>query len=191
MAMMMTAPRSSMMASAVRKIFQRGRHAAADSDRTPSGEGDVGRGRDRPAGQGWPVVAACGRRRSEPEPACRRAAAMPGRTRRGQVDSWPSSISRLISSPTSRKNTAISASLIQCRMLDRADDRHGRTREIGFGERRIGDDQRKRRRHHQDDAAGRLTVEKLAEDGNRPLFQILHVASVKPPCLLAGNPVTQ
>jgi hypothetical protein len=41
-------------------------------------------------------------------------AAMPGSVRRLQVESWPSIISRFISSPTSRKNTAISASLIQC-----------------------------------------------------------------------------
>jgi len=41
------------------------------------------------------------------------AAAMPGRMRRGQVDNCPSRTSRLISRPTSRKNTAIRASLIQ------------------------------------------------------------------------------
>src|SRR3954470_5881107 len=45
------------------------------------------------------------------------AAARPGRMRRGQVESCPSKNSRLISRPTSRKNTAISASLIQCKML--------------------------------------------------------------------------
>ena len=45
------------------------------------------------------------------------AAQRPGRTRRDQVESWPSTTSRLISSPTSRKNTAISASLIQCETL--------------------------------------------------------------------------
>ena len=42
------------------------------------------------------------------------AAAIPGSIRRGQVASCPSRNSRLISRPTSRKNTAISASLIQC-----------------------------------------------------------------------------
>jgi hypothetical protein len=41
------------------------------------------------------------------------AAATPGRTRRDQVDSCPSSTSRLISSPTTRKKIAIRPSLIQ------------------------------------------------------------------------------
>lgn len=46
------------------------------------------------------------------------AAQMPGRTRRDHVESWPSITSRLISRPTSRKNTAINASLIQCETLN-------------------------------------------------------------------------
>ena len=45
------------------------------------------------------------------------AAAMPGSARLRHVASWPSSISRLISSPTSRKNTAIRASFIQWETL--------------------------------------------------------------------------
>ncbi len=46
------------------------------------------------------------------------AAATPGRMRRGQVESWPSRNSRLISRPTSRKNTAIRRSLIQWSRLN-------------------------------------------------------------------------
>jgi hypothetical protein len=41
-------------------------------------------------------------------------AAMNGSARRGQESSSPTRISRLISRPTSRKNSAISPSLIQC-----------------------------------------------------------------------------
>ena len=42
------------------------------------------------------------------------SAAMPGSTMREAPRNWPSSTSRLISRPTSRKNTAIRPSLIQC-----------------------------------------------------------------------------
>ena len=38
-----------------------------------------------------------------------------------RCESCPSSTSRLISRPTSRKNTAIRPSLIQCRTLERAE----------------------------------------------------------------------
>lgn len=43
------------------------------------------------------------------------SAAIPGSARRDHVASCPSRSSRLISRPTRRKKTAISASLIQCR----------------------------------------------------------------------------
>ncbi|MNR28871.1 hypothetical protein D3C85_1462190 [compost metagenome] len=42
------------------------------------------------------------------------SAAMPGSTMRAAPRNWPSSTSRLISSPTSRKKIAIRPSLIQC-----------------------------------------------------------------------------
>ena len=93
------------------------------------------------------------------------SAAAPGRMRRGQLDSSPSISSRLTSSPTSRKNTAISPSLIQC-SSDRPANFHMQGMGIGFGQRRIGDDDRQRRRRHQHIAAGGFRLQEVADRGD-------------------------
>ena len=90
--------------------LQRGRHALAEQRQHAEREGDVGRGRESPSRAAPRRIVPVERDdRSAPGTAMPPAAAMPGRMRRDQVESWPSSTSRLISSPTSRKNTAISA----------------------------------------------------------------------------------
>ena len=89
-----------------------GRRAGRHQRQHAQGEGDVGGRRDRPAA----ARLGRGQRQVEARPGPRRR---PGRRRRAGppgagVDSSPTSSSRLISRPTSRKNTAISASFTHC-----------------------------------------------------------------------------
>src|SRR5581483_8058637 len=108
--MMRTAPRSSRMASAVSRTFSAGgtrepRMASTASEKAMS----VAEGTAQPLSvSGEPALNPTKISAGTSMPP---AAARPGSTRRGQVDSSPSTSSRLISSPTRRKNTVIRPSL--------------------------------------------------------------------------------
>ena len=101
------------------------------------------------------------------------SAAMPGSTMREAPRNWPSSTSRLISRPTSRKNTAIRPSLIQCSTDSFEDDgaqaeaELGAQRvEVGWRDPAVGDEQRQQGGEHQDVAAeGFGFQERLQERG--------------------------
>ena len=106
-----------MMASAVRKTFSEAGTRLPSSDSTPSAKAmsvAVGIAQPRQCGRIVAVDRDIDQRRHDHaagggDAGQARAAA--------RSTSWPSSISRLISSPTSRKNTAISPSLTQCETL--------------------------------------------------------------------------
>ena len=111
--MMRIAPRSSMIASAEQEDLQRraarGCRAAPARRarrrcRSPPGSPSRAAPPDRPSS---------GSRRSRPARPCRRRRRPPAARRCAGATARLSSTSRLISSPTSRKNTAISPSLIQ------------------------------------------------------------------------------
>ena len=168
--MIATAPRSSAMATVVRNSLSEVGARLPSSASTPIAKAmSVAAGIAQPRAERR-VARRRRRDRSAPGRPCPAAAAITGSRRRSQVASRPSTNSRLISSPTSRKKTAISPSLIQKWTVigpwrgdsDRP-DRRVQHRLIGMMETAIGDDQRQRRRGDQQDAARRLAGEEMAQ----------------------------
>jgi hypothetical protein len=99
-----------MIASAARKTRSEAGTRGPNSEITPSANAmSVAAGIAQP----WAAGPGLKARYTTAGTAMPPAAAIPGRRRRDQVASCPSSASRLISRPTNRKNTAIRPSLIQ------------------------------------------------------------------------------
>ena len=142
-----------MMASAIRNTLSEVGDAAAEQRQHAEREGDVGRRRDRPAGSAARLAAVdreIDQRRHRPCRRCRddrQSRLLPRRRAR------PTSSSRLISSPTSRKKIAISPSLIhkqqrlaRCRIADRTAAADVQQHVVESGQGRIREHERKRRR---------------------------------------------
>ena len=104
--------------------------------------------------------------------------------------------SRLISRPTSRKNSAIRPSLIG--FVDADAEGMGRERaEIEPGKRRVGEDQCKRRREHEHEAAGGLARHELSQNQSWSIdnaiayaFQEISACSILPEAVLLPSQET-
>ena len=153
--------------------FQRGRHAAAEQRQDTQRKGDVGGGRDRPAGQCRLIVAVDGdidQRRNHHAAGggdARQHAARPGRELAVQhlaLDLQPDQ------QEEDRHQPVIDPQQQRLGDLERAEldgDRRVEQAVIEPGQRRIGQDQRQDGGTHQDEAAGRLQLEELAQSVQR------------------------